>query len=87
MIFWKDFVFDDVFGPMLVVSEPDGTGSLSIRNDAIAIQETRQEQMPARMVGTLRHSTDTSKSELVGDTGMEAAQDFQTIGSLPRGES
>ena len=87
MIFWKDFVLDDIFGPLLVVSEPDGTGSLSIRNDAIAIQETRQEQMPARMVGTLRHSMDTSKSELVGDTGMEAAQAFRFSSSLPRGES
>jgi hypothetical protein len=87
VIFWKDFVFDEIFGPLLVVSEQEETGSLSIRNDAIAIQETRQEQRPARMVGTLRHSTDTSKSTLVGDTGMEAAQAFRFSNSLQRGKS
>jgi hypothetical protein len=67
VIFWKDFVFDDVCGPLLVVGESKPTGDLGIRKDAIAIQETRQEQRPARMVGTLH-------AILVDETGMEAGQ-------------
>ena len=71
MIFWKDFVFDDVLGPVLAPSifeEEDETGSTSCRNERfgspsdqedamgsavseVVIQETGQEQRPARMVG------------------------------------
>lgn len=58
-IFWKDFVLDDVFGPLLAFPET----SASCRTEAQAgctdtqegirakIQETRTEQRPARMVG------------------------------------
>ncbi len=54
MILWKDFLLDDVCGPILVSCEGGG-GSRSIMDDAnveISIQETRQEHRPARMVGT-----------------------------------
>ncbi len=71
MIYWKDFVFDEVCGPLLVVGEtPDG--DLGIRKDAVVkIQETRQEQRPARMVGTLH-------AMLVDDTGMEAGRELRS---------
>lgn len=79
---WNDFIFDEVCGPLLVVSEPDETGNLGIRNDAIVIQETRQEQLPARMVGTLH-------AKLVDETGMEAGQGFRSSKAKlhERGES
>ncbi len=69
MIFWKDFILDDEFGPTLLVNEKRGeltkeglTGvcdrevSRAVekhQDDARAkkIQETGQEQRPARMVG------------------------------------
>jgi hypothetical protein len=61
VITWKDFILDDFFGPTLVVPESSdedcretrlGSAS-SIKEDARSkrIQETRQEQRPARMVG------------------------------------
>jgi hypothetical protein len=73
VIYWKDFAFDEVFGPLLVVSESEKpNGAAGIRNDAVVkIQETRQEQRPARMVGTLH-------AMLVDDTGMEAGRDLRT---------
>ena len=71
MIYWKDFVFDEVFGPLLVVSE-NSDGALGIRKDAfVKIQETRQEQRPARKVGTLH-------AILVDDAGMEAGRELRT---------
>jgi hypothetical protein len=55
VITWKDFVFDDVMGPILMDFEScRGTrlGSPSVMEDANGIiQETGQEQRPARMVG------------------------------------
>ena len=52
MILWKDFVIDDQLGPYLFCCEA-GADSASIMEDARdgQIQETRQEQQPARMVG------------------------------------
>jgi hypothetical protein len=68
VIYWNDFIFDEVVGFVLAMPEEHkdeevrGTrlGGSSIRNDAeltnaveqfTAIQETRREQRPARMVG------------------------------------
>lgn len=75
MIFWKDFILDDVCGPVLSLNETERTGmqvcrrgrlgGSGIMEDArsgVSIQETEQEQRPARMVG---HS-------FSAQTGMEA---------------
>ena len=57
MIRWKDFVLDDVIGPSLILDfnecrETRPGSAQSVMEDAKAhIQETRQEQRPARMVG------------------------------------
>ena len=67
MITWKDFVFDDVMGPMMIdqdINLPNflnaelescrrtRIGSPNIMEDVTGIiQETRQETRPARMVG------------------------------------
>jgi hypothetical protein len=59
VITWKDFVFDDVMGPMMMDQDLDLTscrrtrlGSPVIMEDETGkIQETRQEKRPARMVG------------------------------------
>jgi hypothetical protein len=63
VILWKDFILDDVVGPILDVDFDDEKeiltscrrkriGSPSVMEDANGIiQETRQEQRPARMVG------------------------------------
>lgn len=62
MILWKDFVLDDVFGPLLndeatrtreiQVSCRKRLGSRDTQEEASGnIQETRQEQRPARMAG------------------------------------
>lgn len=81
---WKDFVFDDVLGPLLVVPTegPIGCkklGGLSIMEDAIgsneardraSIQETGQEQRPARMVG-LPH-LDSARSVMDDGLGIRA---------------
>ena len=82
MIYWKDFALDEIFGPLLVVGET-ADGDPGIRKDAfVKIQETRQEQRPARMVGTLH-------AILVDDTGMEAGRDLRTSRDslAARGES
>ena len=72
MIFWKDFVLDEVFGPLLVVSESNELGDLGIRKDAFVIQETRQAQRPARMVGlssldSAQSHTDVSRGDRAND--------------------
>ena len=82
MIFWKDFILDDVVGPSLFIGSEDFVNT-SVKNSVVSaaknfseeashescrgkrfggssdmevasgaqIQETRQEQKPARMVG------------------------------------
>lgn len=72
MIFWKDFILDDIVGPILAMPEerskiggreerlgsPDARNGASGTNTAKAeIQETRQEQRPARMVGHSSHDS------------------------------
>ena len=74
MIFWKDFILDDIVGPILAMPEERPTtsgrdetrfGSPDTRNGASGnntvlstdIQETRQEQRPARMVGHSSHDS------------------------------
>ncbi|MBU6375906.1 MAG: hypothetical protein KGQ59_07925 [Bdellovibrionales bacterium] len=58
MIFWKDFILDDKFGPVLSIDSigalaMDGVDVVSIMEDERRnyIQETGQERRPARMVG------------------------------------
>ena len=93
MIFWKDFVLDDFFGPLLMLDDSFervvrarqeldqgrntflqvadnkdvGDAKAKHQDDAEAnqIQETGQEQRPARMVGHLSSETnaDTSRKE------------------------
>jgi hypothetical protein len=63
MIVWKDFIFDEVLGPLLECPQLEpGSRSFddrtSVMEDAeIAnvdnVQEARREQRPARMVGTV----------------------------------
>jgi hypothetical protein len=74
MIFWKDFVLDEAIGAHLVCND-DGLHSLTVMEDGSrenTIQETRQEQRPARMAGlsslesTLPHGTEA-------DRGMKSA--------------
>ena len=73
MIYWNDFIFDEILGPILAMPEerPQGnritvrSGDTDARNGAsgnkqvlsISIQETRQEQRPARMVGLSSHDS------------------------------
>ncbi len=62
MILWNDFILDDVLGPTLRVPEScreeKRFGDLSVRMNAEGnIQETRQEQRPARMVGLSSHDS------------------------------
>ena len=81
MIIWKDFVLDDVVGPVLAFTpEQDEScremrfGSTSIRNDVKrAIQETGQEQRPARMVG--------QSSLLSAQTDMEVGREIRAKSS------
>lgn len=69
MIYWKDFVLDDVIGPYLKVrfsdprSREKNAQCPGVMEDAI--QETGQVKRPARMVGP------TSLEEVV-KSGMEA---------------
>ena len=62
MIFWKDFIFDEVLGPILgnegsaPGSEASGPNGQGIRNDA-QNQETSRSSVPARMVGTHAQQT------------------------------
>lgn len=64
MITWKDFILDDVMGPSLSLPwdnreskscREERLGSPNVMEDEIgiksSIQETGQEQRPARMVG------------------------------------
>lgn len=54
MIFWKDFVLDDRFGPLLMGADgisAEGVAAVMEECDGQNIQETRQERQPARMVG------------------------------------
>jgi hypothetical protein len=80
VIIWKDFVLDDFFGPSLLVDEIEQNdqtscrtrrcGHPSVMEDAIGnIQETGQEQRPARMVGL--SSLDSVQS------GTEASRNVQ----------
>jgi hypothetical protein len=72
VIRWLDFAFDEVLGATLVV-EDHGTqfgrrtrlGHPSIRKDAHgeSIQETGQEQMPARMAGFTSLESDPSSMD------------------------
>jgi hypothetical protein len=55
MIFWKDFILDDKFGPLLLLAGEPGEGDVAaVMEDSGGrnIQETRQERQPARMVGS-----------------------------------
>jgi hypothetical protein len=79
VILWKDFILDDEIGPCLVVGpaavvrgssinlkyRKTWPNSSSVMEDAHTIQETRQEQRPARMAGL------SSLDSLFGN-GMEA---------------
>lgn len=88
MIIWKDFVLDDFFGPTLFfegettkVCRTSGKetrmGASGVMEDAgPKIQETRQEQRPARMVGLLSLDYD--------QTGMEAGRSSQTRLNSPK---
>jgi len=54
MIFWKDFILDDQFGPLLCLADGPGEGDVAaVMEDGGGqnIQETRQGRQPARMVG------------------------------------
>ena len=87
-IFWNDFVLDTELGALLSVEMEPGveikvcrgsrTGRPSVMDDAIDIQETRQEHGPARMVGL--SSLDFNRS------GMEARRNNQDRLSRLRGE-
>ncbi len=80
MIFWKDFILDDVLGPHLVLPDEDrirntlGMGAQSIMEDAIVksedIRETGQEQQPARMAGL--PSLDSNRSSMEADRGQSS---------------
>lgn len=91
MIFWNDFLLDDVVGPYLVFEDEDlkcrktPSGRPSVMEDAVgvtetrecvSIQETRQEQRPARMVGL--------SSLESAQTGMDASR-MGRIGLRRRG--
>jgi hypothetical protein len=99
VIFWKDFIFDDVLGPVLAPSifesndsetdlsscRKERFGSPSVQEDAmgsVLIQETGQEQRPARMVG---HSS--LDSTLNTQTHMEVTGDRAENLRLVRGEA
>jgi hypothetical protein len=53
VITWKDFVLDEILGAVLTDSEGSCTGSGSnlTEESRTSVQETRQGQRPARMVG------------------------------------
>lgn len=86
---WKDFILDDEIGPFLAVDaredekcrEKKRFGSPGVMDDAIGkkIQETGQEQQPARMVGYSSLFSNTSP-------GMDASRNSQ-IDSRLRGEA
>ncbi len=95
MIRWTDYVFDKVLGPVLDVPEPgvkvcqeellahnriteDANGKTASQK-CEAIQETGQEQRPARMVGL-------SSSDLPSRAGMEASRGTRAKFPWRRGE-
>ena len=90
MIRWKDFVLDSDFGAQLDV-EFEGViqvnrgrriGGPSVKDDAsrIKIQETRQERLPARMVGS-----SSLDDEILAST--DAGRDHRLELSRKRGEA
>jgi hypothetical protein len=97
VIRWKDFILDDIVGPILALPEEmaakderpatngrDDIGlsqfgsSLDTRNGAVGtntaqadIQETRQEQQPARMAGLSSHDSAPVDRTLAGSDRTE----------------
>ena len=84
MIFWKDFVLDDVTGPLLIVAAASTDehpascrktrlGRPNIMDDVNgnAIQETGQEIRPARMAGL--SSLDSAQSDTEVSRGDQVA--------------
>lgn len=53
MIYWSDFLLDQAIGPVLVSSEGSRLSDAQDERGG-RIQETRQTQQPARMVGIER---------------------------------
>jgi hypothetical protein len=96
VITWKDFILDDVVGPVMMDPSPIDSnetevcrrtrlGSTIVMEDEesenSSIQETRQEQRPARMVG--HSSLDSSASP-----HMEVSSSNRALTGLwPRGET
>ena len=84
MIFWKDFLLDDIVGPILAMPDdphascreakrlggPDTRNGASGANGVLdtSIQETRQEQRPARMVGHSSHDSAQVDRKSAGST-------------------
>ncbi len=79
MILWKDFVLDDEIGPVLLFREIEQLAGSREKEGAVLrvmedarkhlIQETRQGQQPARMVGIsglegVRESMEADKASL-----------------------
>jgi hypothetical protein len=93
VIIWKDFILDDVVGPVMIdpsdidVNESEvcrrtRLGSTIIMEDEHGIiQETRQEQRPARMVG---HSSLDSLAEPHMDV---SSSNRASTGLRPRGKA
>lgn len=79
MIYWKDFAFDEVLGPSLVLPEKDRKhrmepGRASVMDDAssrMVNQETRREQPPARPARMASQASMGKSSESIRQ-GMEA---------------
>ena len=83
MIVWKDFILDDVLGTFLIEREERNSkdlkvcrrgrpGNQSIMEDAVSIQETGQEQLPARMVGF--SSLDLTKPDMEVGSGDQSSR-------------
>ena len=79
MIFWKDFVLDEVIGPVIDPSLLDGVsdpvptscrrkrlGSPNVKDDVrgVSFQETGQEQRPARMVGLSSLDSESARDHM-----------------------
>jgi len=78
VIYWKDFYFDQVLGPILVC-EDDQRKSAGIMDDAHnTIQETRHQQQPARMVGG--KSLDFQTTDMDVQVEADSDQDFRNRG-------
>jgi hypothetical protein len=81
MIFWKDFILDEKFGPLLTWVGVAGMGDVAAvteDSDGRNIQETRQERQPARMVGN-----DLLESQR-GPTRMDAGATSPLLNQLGR---